>query len=108
MSFTYAVVGIKLRNYAIILRLTSYPYILINLVIGTDERADKQETGETNMIFIVDIKGHKNLEAVEIPSAVGMRGLYIHELAGEYDYPTYEFEARLGNGVFRTASRTKR
>jgi len=47
------------------------------------------------MTYAIDFKGHENLLAVEIPSAVGMRGFYIHALKGEYDFFTYDWEQML-------------
>lgn len=57
------------------------------------------------MTFAIDFKGHTNLIAVEIPSAVGMRGLYIRDLGGEYDFRHSDFDARIRAGSFRECSR---
>ena len=55
--------------------------------------------------FVIDFKGQENLAAQEIPSAVGMRGLYIGDsLDGEYDFPAYRFEQMLRDGTLRPAS----
>jgi hypothetical protein len=57
------------------------------------------------MQYAIDFKGHTNLAAQEIPSAVGMRGLYIGDaLKGEYDFQTYRFEQMLRDGTLRPAS----
>ena len=55
--------------------------------------------------FVIDFKGHENLAAQEIPSAVGMRGLYIGQpLDGEYDFHRSRFEQMIRDGVLRPAS----
>jgi hypothetical protein len=51
------------------------------------------------MFYALDFKGRNNLLAQEIPSAVGMRGFYIHELGGEYDFR--DFEYRIAKGEAR-------
>lgn len=54
--------------------------------------------------FAIDFKGHENLVAQEIPSAVNMRGLYIGApLGGEYDFYAYRFEQMIRDGVLRPA-----
>jgi hypothetical protein len=54
------------------------------------------------MFYAIDFKGHKNLLAQEIPSAVGMRGFYIHDLGGDYDFR--DFEYRIAKGEAREVS----
>ena len=55
--------------------------------------------------FAIDFKGYENLSAQEIPSAVGMRGLYIgDQIDGEYDFHTSRFEQMLRDGTLRPAS----
>ncbi|QIW87577.1 hypothetical protein Ab1vBOLIVR4_gp60 [Agrobacterium phage OLIVR4] len=58
-------------------------------------------------MYAIDFKGHKNLLAQEIPSAVGMIGLYIPALDGDYDFKSYDFQARIARGEFRQISRVK-
>jgi hypothetical protein len=59
---------------------------------------------DSTMQYAIDFKGHTNLPSQEIPSAVGMRGLYIGgALNGEYDFPTYRFEQMLLDGTLRPA-----
>lgn len=53
------------------------------------------------MLYRIDFKGLKNVIAQEIPSAVGMVGLYIPELGGDYDFKSYDFKARVARGEFR-------
>ena len=55
-------------------------------------------------MFAIDFKGQNNLTAQEIPSAVGMRGFYIGELKGEYDFCKYRVESMLRDGTLRPAS----
>ena len=56
------------------------------------------------MQYAIDFKGLTNLAAQEIPSAVGMRGLYIGgELNAEYDFAAYRFEQMLSEGTLRPA-----
>lgn len=59
------------------------------------------------MLYAIDFKGHKNLVAQEIPSAVGMIGLYIPALDGDYDFRSYDFKDRVSRGEFRQISRVK-
>lgn len=56
------------------------------------------------MTYALDFKGRRNLFAQEIPSAVGMRGFYIADLDGEYDFFTYDFDAMVRAGTARPAS----
>lgn len=58
-------------------------------------------------MFAIDFKGQINLTAVEIPSAVGMRGFYIPELNGEYDFQTYRIEGMLRSGDLRPVSKRR-
>nr|DAF77098.1 MAG TPA: hypothetical protein [Caudoviricetes sp.] len=58
-------------------------------------------------MYAIDFKGHKNLLAQEIPSAVGMIGLYIPALKGDYDFKSYDFKARVERGEFRPISKVK-
>lgn len=57
--------------------------------------------------FAVDFKGQKNLVAYEICSAVGMIGLFIPALDGDYDFASYDFKARVARGEFREISIVK-
>lgn len=55
--------------------------------------------------FAIDFKGHENLNAQEVPSAVGMRGLYIGgALDGEYDFRSGRLENMIADGSLRPAS----
>lgn len=56
------------------------------------------------MFYAIDFKGHKNLLAQEIPSAVGMRGFYIHALGGDYDFSAYSFEMLVATSSARPVS----
>lgn len=58
-------------------------------------------------MYAIDFKGQKNILAQEIPSAVGMIGLYIPALGGDYDFKSYDFQARVERGEFRQISRVK-
>lgn len=56
-------------------------------------------------MFAIDFKGHENLNAQEIPSAVNMRGFYIGgALDGEYDFAKYRVESMIADGTLRPAS----
>jgi hypothetical protein len=57
------------------------------------------------MTFAIDFKGQTNLIATEIPSAVGMRGLYVPDLGDAYDFLESDFNARVRSGAFRECSR---
>jgi len=57
------------------------------------------------MLFSIDFKGHKNILAQEICSAVGMRGLFIPALNGDYDFSSFDFNARVNRGEFRPVSK---
>lgn len=54
--------------------------------------------------FVIDMKGRQNLRAYEIPSAVGMRGLFVPELKGEFDFIGSRFEAMQRAGQLRPAT----
>lgn len=64
------------------------------------------------MRYAIDFKDRKNLTAYEIPSAVGMTGLYIPELvapgcnanSAEYDFKNYRFQSMLRSGQVRPIS----
>lgn len=56
------------------------------------------------MFYSIDFKGHRNLLAQEIPSAVGMVGFYIHALDGDYDFHTHRFEEMKRTNVARPVS----
>ena len=55
--------------------------------------------------YVIDFgsKGLNNLTAQTIPSAVGMRGLSVHNL-GDFDFRTEEFNRRYHAGEIRLAS----
>lgn len=56
-------------------------------------------------MFAIDFKGYENLNAQEIPSAVGMRGFYIGgALGGDYDFDKYRVDTMISNGTLRPAS----
>jgi hypothetical protein len=55
-------------------------------------------------MFAIDFKGQTNLTAFEIVSAVGMRGFFIPELAGDYDFWTYNVEGMIARGELRPVS----
>ena len=63
--------------------------------------------------FAIDFKGHKNLIAHEINSAVGMIGLYVPALvqdgcgsnSAEFDFRSFDFASRVANGEFRPVSK---
>lgn len=52
-------------------------------------------------LYKVDFKGHKNIYAQEIPSAVGMVGLFIPALGGDFDFSYIDFKGRVSRGEFR-------
>lgn len=54
-------------------------------------------------MFSIDFKGHTNLIAQEIVSAVGMRGFYIVGL-GEFDFWKSTVEAMIACGDIRPVS----
>lgn len=56
--------------------------------------------GDVKM-YKIDFKGLKNIDAQEIPSAVGMVGLFIPALGGDYDFSSFDFKARVSRGEFR-------
>lgn len=56
------------------------------------------------MFYAIDFKGQENLLAQEIPSAVGMRGFYIHALNGEYDFDKERFASMIRNNQARECS----
>lgn len=57
-------------------------------------------------MFAIDFKGRTNLPAVEIPSAVGMRGLYVPD-HGEFDWYGWQFAAMLQDGTLRPCSKVR-
>lgn len=59
-------------------------------------------------MFSIDFKGQTNLTAQEIPSAVGMRGFYIVELEGDYDFWTHRVEGMIASGELRPISRIRK
>lgn len=56
------------------------------------------------MFYAIDFKGHRNLLAQEIPSAVGMVGFYIHALGGDYDFGASRFEEMKRTNAARPVS----
>jgi hypothetical protein len=56
------------------------------------------------MFYSIDFKGQRNLLAQEIPSAVGMRGFYIHALGGDYDFNASRFEGMVSRHEARPVS----
>lgn len=55
-------------------------------------------------MFAIDFKGQTNLTAYEIISAVGMRGFFIPELCGDFDFWTHRVEGMLASGELRPVS----
>lgn len=55
-------------------------------------------------MFSIDFKGRTNLIAQEIISAVGMRGFYIKELGGDFDFWNSRVEGMIASGELRPIS----
>lgn len=85
--------------------LNGLPYffaiITLQIILTFVEINHRNGVKQMATLYKVDFKGHKNVDAQEIPSAVGMVGLYIPALGGDFDFSSHDFKARVARGEFR-------